>query len=76
MEKFCIKGADALVCPSQFLADKLQYLVDEKIKVINLPFDIDKEELEKYEKREFKNLIRKLYYILEEQSTEKALCKC
>ena len=35
MEKFCIKGADALVCPSQFLADKLQYLVDEKIKVIN-----------------------------------------
>lgn len=50
MEKFCIKGADALVCPSQFLADKLQYLVDEKIKVINLPFDIDKEELEKYEK--------------------------
>jgi glycosyltransferase involved in cell wall biosynthesis len=49
MEKFCIKGADALVCPSQFLADKLQYLVDDKIKVINLPFDIDKEELEKYE---------------------------
>ena len=49
MEKFCIKGADALVCPSQFLADKLQYLVDDKIKVINLPFDIDKEELEKYQ---------------------------
>lgn len=50
MEKFCIKGADALVCPSQFLADKLQYLVKDKIKVINLPFDIDKYELEKYEK--------------------------
>lgn len=50
MEKFCIKGADALVCPSQFLADKLQYLVDEKIKVINLPFNIDEEELEKYKK--------------------------
>ena len=49
MEKFCIKGADALVCPSQFLADKLQYLVKDKIKVINLPFDIEKEELEKYE---------------------------
>ena len=49
MEKFCIKGADALICPSQFLADKLQYLVDDKIKVINLPFDIDKEELEKYQ---------------------------
>lgn len=49
MEKFCIKGADALICPSQFLADKLQYLVEDKIKVINLPFDIDKEELEKYQ---------------------------
>ena len=49
MEKFCIKGADALVCPSQFLADKLQYLVKDPIKVINLPFDIEKEELEKYE---------------------------
>ena len=49
MEKFCIKGADALICPSQFLADKLQYLVEDKIKVINLPFDIDKDELEKYE---------------------------
>lgn len=48
MEKFCIKGADALLCPSQFLADKLQYLVEDKIKVINLPFDIDKEEIEKY----------------------------
>ena len=50
MEKFCIKGADALLCPSQFLADKLQYLVpDKKINVINLPFDIDKGELEKYQ---------------------------
>lgn len=48
MEKFCIKGADALVCPSQFLADKLQYLVEDKINVINLPFDIDENELEKY----------------------------
>lgn len=50
MEKFCIKGADALLCPSQFLADKLQYLVKDKINVINLPFDIDKDELSKYEK--------------------------
>lgn len=50
MEKFCIKGADALLCPSQFLADKLQYLVpDKKINVINLPFDIDKNELEKFQ---------------------------
>lgn len=64
MEKFCIKGADALVCPSQFLADKLQYLVKDKIKVINLPFDIDKEELEKYEKEELKKPEKKtiLYF--------------
>lgn len=48
MEKFCIKGADALICPSQFLADKLQYLVKDKIKVINLPFDISEKELKKY----------------------------
>ena len=48
MEKFCIKGADALICPSQFLAEKLQYLVDDKINVINLPFDIDEDEIEKY----------------------------
>lgn len=48
MEKFCIKGADALLCPSQFLADKLQYLTDTPIKVINLPFDIDQEEFDKY----------------------------
>ena len=52
MEKFCIKGADALVCPSQFLADKLQYLVEDKINVINLPFDIDEEELKKYNEQE------------------------
>ena len=49
MEKFCIKAADALVCPSQFLADKLQPIAgDKKINVINLPFDIDEEEKEKY----------------------------
>ena len=52
MEKFCIKGADALICPSQFLADKLQYLVKDKINVINLPFDIDEEELKKYNEKE------------------------
>ena len=62
MEKFCIKGADALLCPSQFLADKLQYLTDTKINVINLPFDIDKKELEKYkdkikEKEEKKTIL-------------------
>ncbi len=49
MEKFCIKGADALLSPSKFLAKKLQYIVPEKeIKVINLPFDIEQEEIEKY----------------------------
>lgn len=41
MEKFCIKAADSLLCPSRFLAEKLQYLnPNVKIKVINLPFDI------------------------------------
>ncbi len=48
MEKFCIKGADALLCPSQFLADKLQYLTDNKINVINLPFEIEQKEIDKY----------------------------
>lgn len=48
MEKFCIKGADAVVCPSQFLANKLQYLVKDKISVINLPFNIDQKEIDKY----------------------------
>ncbi len=52
MEKFCIKGADALLCPSQFLADKLQYLTDTKINVINLPFHIDEKELERYKNEE------------------------
>ena len=48
MEKFCIKGADALLCPSQFLADILQPMTDTNIQVINLPFDIDQEEIDKY----------------------------
>ncbi|MCI9016662.1 MAG: glycosyltransferase [Clostridia bacterium] len=53
MEKFCIKGADALLCPSQFLADKLKYLVpDKEIKVINLPFSIEQEDIENYSKKE------------------------
>lgn len=64
MEKFCIKGADALLCPSQFLADKLQYLVEDKINVINLPFDIDKDELEKYQKMQIQKSEKKtlLYF--------------
>lgn len=50
MEKFCIKAADVLMCPSQFLADKLQYLnISKKIKVINLPFSL-KESNENIEK--------------------------
>ncbi len=45
MERFCIKAADAILCPSQFLADKLKYVNPEKkIKVINLPFATPKEE--------------------------------
>lgn len=53
MEKFCIKGADALLCPSEFLKDKLQYLVPNKeIKVINLPFDIEENEIKKHNKIE------------------------
>lgn len=50
MEKFCIKAADALLCPSQFLADKLQYVnIQKQIKVINLPFDLadNNEKIEK-----------------------------
>ncbi len=47
MEKFCIKGADALLCPSEFLAKKLQGMTDTKIKVINLPFNIDEDEIKK-----------------------------
>lgn len=36
MRKFCIKGADALLCPNQLLAEMLQPLVpDKKIKVIS-----------------------------------------
>ncbi|MBO5477515.1 MAG: glycosyltransferase [Clostridia bacterium] len=45
MERFCIKAADAILCPSQFLADKLKDVNPEKkIKVINLPFATPKEE--------------------------------
>ena len=62
MEKFCIKGADALLCPSQFLADKLQYLTDTKINVINLPFNIDEKELKKYKDMEKKTEKKTLLY--------------
>ena len=42
MEKFCIKAADALLCPSEFLAQKLQSInKDVPIKVINLPFNLE-----------------------------------
>ena len=62
MEKFCIKGADALLCPSQFLADKLQHLTDTKINVINLPFNIDEKELKKYKDMEKKTEKKTLLY--------------
>lgn len=40
MEKFCIRAADAVLSPSQFLADELQSLIPDKpIKVINLPYE-------------------------------------
>ncbi|MFD2659288.1 glycosyltransferase [Paenibacillus thailandensis] len=42
MEKFCLKAADALISPSQYLKDQLQRYVPEKeIQVINLPYYID-----------------------------------
>ena len=42
MEKFCIKAADALLCPSEFLAEKLKDInKDVPIKVINLPFYLE-----------------------------------
>ena len=62
MEKFCIKGADAILCPSQFLADKLQYLTETKIKVINLPFNIEKEDFEKYKQKEIKEDKKTIMY--------------
>lgn len=48
MEKACIKGADALLCPSQFLADILQPMTETPINVINLPFIYDDSDFNKY----------------------------
>ena len=48
MEKACIKGADALLCPSQFLADILQPMTEIPINVINLPFIYDDSDFNKY----------------------------
>lgn len=40
MEKFCMKAADAVLSPSQFLAEELQsYVPNQAIKVINLPYE-------------------------------------
>lgn len=48
MERFCIKAADALLCPSEFLAEKLKDINKQvPIKVINLPFNLKEEETEK-----------------------------
>ena len=52
MEKACIKGADGLLCPSQFLADILQPMTDNKINVINLPFVYDESDFNKYKEKE------------------------
>lgn len=39
MEKFCMRAADAIVSPSQFLKEKLQkYAPNKTISVINLPY--------------------------------------
>lgn len=50
MEKFCIRAADAVLSPSQFLADELQCLIPDKpIKVINLPYsdnELDDDEIQ------------------------------
>lgn len=47
MEKFCIKAADALLCPSEFLAERLQSVNPElPIKVINLPFNLPKDNMD------------------------------
>lgn len=51
MEKACIKGADALLCPSQFLANILQPLTETKINVINLPFVYDEADLNEYKNK-------------------------
>lgn len=50
MEKFCIKSADAVVCPSEFLKKKIQPLFpDTDITVINLPYNL--ENINKYSSR-------------------------
>lgn len=42
MEKFCMVAADALLSPSEFLKDQIQYIAPENsIKVINLPYEVD-----------------------------------
>lgn len=42
MEKFCMKAADALLSPSKFLADQIQYVAPENpIEVIHLPYHLD-----------------------------------
>lgn len=51
MEKFCIKAADALLCPSEFLANKLKSInKNVPIKVINLPFNLKEENNESIQK--------------------------
>ncbi|WP_145139441.1 glycosyltransferase [Paenibacillus sp. Y412MC10] len=42
MEKFCMKAADALLSPSQFLADQIQEVAPENpIRVIHLPYNLE-----------------------------------
>ncbi|ETT50047.1 glycosyl transferase family protein [Paenibacillus sp. FSL R7-269] len=49
MEKFCMKAADALLSPSQFLADQIQNVAPENpIQVINLPYQLEEYDNEEY----------------------------
>lgn len=49
MEKFCMKAADALLSPSQFLADQIQNIAPENpIQVINLPYHLTEYENKEY----------------------------
>jgi len=38
MEKFCLMAADRVICPSQFLANRLQMWRSDSIEVVPLPF--------------------------------------
>lgn len=54
MEKFCLKAADSLICPSHFLKEQLKEKAGEnEIHVMPLPYQV--EEIENYPKRQPEN---------------------